>query len=160
MATKIIRGLWPLKILKKPVFGCFAVLLFMGTTARSAQQDDDDSRARREYLKSRYEDFFIHYHSLFNFEQNRKKGTQDLHAKSIENQSAKELARRQYLKTRKLPGPYNEMNDGTKKGETDPAKIAARKAFIEHRQELKRLEKTQPHIPDAVQTGIVDPLNQ
>ncbi len=128
--------------------------------AHATSKDDDDSRARREYLKSRYDDFFIHYHSLFNFEESRKKGVEDLRAKAIEKRSAHEAARRQYIKTRKLPGPYNHIDDGTRKTETDPAKIAARKAFIEHREELKRLEKTQPRISDPVQSGLVDPLNQ
>ena len=135
------------------------IVLLLALSFSYAQDEDQQFRNRREYLKSRYEDFFIFYDFLDHFEKSKNVGKSELQGVRQKNEIQKETARKEYLKTRKLPGPYTLFDQSTETKEALKKKDEARAEFINHRAALKRLERAARKVPEEVESGLVDPIN-
>ena len=133
----------------------WVVLLLWGHGIQ-ALTDEEEFKVRRDYLKSRYEDFFLHYDFVDQYEHKKNRGGELLRGERLKQVQEKDQSRRDYLKVRKLPGPYREIEDGTGNKEDQKKKDLARKEFIEKRSALRRLEKNVQKIPPEIDSGLED----
>jgi len=136
--------------------GVTIAVLVCGSEVYATSKEENEFKVRREYLKSRYEDFFLHYDFIDHYVMMKNRDTDKLKTERLKDDHSKDQARREYLKTRKLPGPYKDIEDGTNNKEDQKLKDQARREFLEHRSALERLEKNIQKIPPEIDSGLED----
>lgn len=136
--------------------GLTAAVFICGPEVGATPAEENEFKVRREYLKSRYEDFFLHYDFIDHYEALKNRDSDRLKTERLKDDQIKDQARREYLKTRKLPGPYKDIEDGTNNKEDQKIKEQARREFLSHRSALERLEKTVQKIPPEIDSGLED----
>jgi hypothetical protein len=157
MATKKTSCGWALVVL-----GCWLTPLpLWAATERgpTLAPEANEFQHRRDYLRSRYEDFYMHYDFLYRYDSHKMDGSSDLRVSRQQVEREKEKARKEYLRTRKTPGPYLHIEDGSEKAMAEAKEREPfRREFIQNRAALERLEKSVPSLPENVSSGLVDPL--
>lgn len=136
------------------------LLICLPVVAASVNEDRDSFTQRRKFTESRYEDFFIHYNNAYRFEELKEQGRAEIRDKALAIEKQKNQARLEQVRTRKPPRIYTSFEDGSGPRPDEQKKELARREFVQHQQVLKRIESAGPRIPESIESGLINPLEQ
>lgn len=135
-----------------------AVILAVAAPSFRVAAEDDETAFRREVkdLNQRYEDFFAHEAEEKRYYERLKSGVSDVKANRKEVRRAEESALRKF-KSEKRPPPDSSALEAQHEAELKAERQIhdrRRKAYIENRNQLRRISNSARKIPENRDSGL------
>lgn len=124
--------------------------------------EDAEFQQKKEFMNSRFEDFFNRQQQLQNTNEQRDKAAGEMGPARLQEEKNKELARQEYIRNKPKPADKEADRIAHEKAQAEMAKQMNeyRKGYVQRQEMLMKMFSTSKKVPSEYDSGLVDPASE
>ncbi len=139
----------------------FLLLLSLSTSWGQNLSGEAEFQQKKEFLNSRFEDFFSRQQQLQNVNEQREKAATEVGPARVQEEKQKEKERLEYVRTRPKPADREADRIAHEKAQAEMAKQMNeyRKNYVQRQDTLMKMFSKSRQVPPEYDSGLVDPAS-
>ena len=139
----------------------FFLLLSLSTSWGQNLTGEAEFQQKKEFLSSRFDDFFARQQQLQNMSEQREKAAGEVGPARIQEEKNKEKARQEYVRNRPKPADREADRIAHEKAQAELAKQMNeyRKNYVQRQETLMKMFSKSRQVPPEYDSGLVDPAS-
>lgn len=137
----------------------FLLLLSLSPSWGQNITGEAEFQQKKEFLNSRFEDFFNRQQQIENVNEQREKAATEIGPTRIKEEKTKELLRQEYVRNRPKPADREADRIAHEKAQAEMAKQMNeyRKNYVQRQETLMKMFSKSRQVPPEYDSGLVNP---